>query len=118
MTELRTENGWILTGPLSALRLLTVLIAGMILAMPVQAKPRGGAPDVPIGHFVPVATYQVSGEVAEIVDATPDGKYLIYTDSEEQEVGMVDITDPTDPTEVQTVGVGGATHLWRDHAGR
>ena len=107
MTELRTENGWILTGPLSPLRLLTVLMAGLILAIPVQAKPRGGAPGVPVGHFVPVATYQVSGEVAEIVDATPDGKYLIYTDSEEEEVGVVDITDPTDPTEVQTVGVGG-----------
>lgn len=110
MIELRAENGWILAGPLSPLRLLPALVAGLILALPVQAKPRGGAPGVPVGHFVPVATYQVSGEVAEIVDATPDGKYLIYTDSGTDgvgEVGVVDITDPTDPKEVATVELEG-----------
>jgi DNA-binding beta-propeller fold protein YncE len=107
MTQLRAENRRILTGTPSSLRLVPVLVAGLILALQVQAKPRGGTPGVPIGHFVPVATYNVSGDVAEIVAATPDGNYLIYTDSGEEEVGVVDITDPTDPTEVETVELGG-----------
>src|SRR5687767_12174229 len=57
--------------------------------------------------FQPVATYVVSGDVAEIVAATPDGNVLIYTDSSAQEVGFVDITDPANPTELGTIGVDG-----------
>ena len=61
----------------------------------------------PVGHFEPVATYQVSGAVAEIVSATPDGLVLVYTDSESQEIGFVDISDPANPTELATIAVGG-----------
>jgi len=107
MTELCAENRRVLAGPHLIHQLVPALVAGLILAIPAQAKPRGGAPGLPLGHFVPVATYAVSGEVAEIVDATPDGNYLIYTDSEEREVGVVDISDPTQPAEVQTVELEG-----------
>lgn len=58
-------------------------------------------------RFEPVATYTVSGEVAEIATATPDGTILIYTDSESEEVGFVDISDPADPTEIGTIEVAG-----------
>jgi DNA-binding beta-propeller fold protein YncE len=59
------------------------------------------------GPFKPVATYQVSGEVAEIVTATPDGNVLIYTDSATQEIGFVDITDPANPAELGTISTAG-----------
>jgi DNA-binding beta-propeller fold protein YncE len=59
------------------------------------------------GPFAPVATYTVSGAVAEIITATPDGKTLIYTDSETQEIGFVDITNPANPTELGTLPVAG-----------
>ena len=57
--------------------------------------------------FHPVATYTVSGEVAEIVAATPDGNVLIYTDSSAQEAGFVDISDSANPIELGTVPVAG-----------
>jgi hypothetical protein len=34
---------------------------------------------------------------AEIVDATPDGRTLVYTDSPNQRVGFIDIADPSRP---------------------
>lgn len=34
---------------------------------------------------------------AEILDATPDGAWLVYTDSPNQRVGFIDIRDPRDP---------------------
>lgn len=46
--------------------------------------------------------------VAEIVDATPDGKTLIYTDAILGQVGLVDITDPADPRPGGTVPVDGS----------
>src|ERR1044072_2145803 len=68
---------------------------------------RGGLAASPVGHFELAATYQVSGEVAEIVAATPNGRTLAYTDSAAQEVGFVDINNPTMPAEITTIGVGG-----------
>jgi hypothetical protein len=57
--------------------------------------------------FKPLATYTVSGEVAEIIKATPDGNTLIYTDSASQVIGFVDITNPASPVEIGTVSVAG-----------
>jgi hypothetical protein len=53
------------------------------------------------------ATYDVSGDVAEIVAATPDGRTLVYTDSGAEELGFVDITDPLAPSEIGTLSVSG-----------
>jgi len=61
----------------------------------------------PVGHFVPVATYTVSGSVAEIVATTPDGMALFYTDSEQHEVGVVDISNPRAPVELGKIAVAG-----------
>jgi DNA-binding beta-propeller fold protein YncE len=76
--------------------------AALILAVPVAA----GRP--PVNSFVPLATYQVAGDVAEIVAATPDGMTLIYTDSEAEEIGFVDITDPAHPEDDGTLAVAGS----------
>jgi hypothetical protein len=65
-------------------------------------RPRGD-----INHFAPIATYHVSGAVAEIVTTTPDGKWLFYTDSESQVVGVVDIRNPASPVEAATLTVAG-----------
>jgi hypothetical protein len=45
--------------------------------------------------------------VAEIVDATPDGKMLVYTDSKVQEIGLVDISDPSNPVHVGRIATAG-----------
>jgi hypothetical protein len=46
--------------------------------------------------------------VAEIVDATPDGTTLVYTDGVRNQVGFVDIADPRRPQARGTVSVGGS----------
>lgn len=79
----------------------------LILAGAVLAPAFCFAQGKPVGHFVPVATYTVSGSVAEIVTATPDGLTLFYTDSEQQEVGLVDISNPKRPTEIGKIPVAG-----------
>lgn len=45
--------------------------------------------------------------VAEIVKATDDGMMVVYTDSEQENIGMFDISDPSDPKPAGTVPVGG-----------
>ena len=52
----------------------------------------------PVQSFERVATYDVPGQVAEIIASTPDGEALIYTDSATEEIGFVTITDPRHPT--------------------
>jgi DNA-binding beta-propeller fold protein YncE len=51
-----------------------------------------------IRSFERVATFDVPGQVAEIVASTPDGGTLIYTDSAAEEIGFVTITEPRHPT--------------------
>ncbi len=45
--------------------------------------------------------------VAEIVDATDDGKTLVYTDSETENLGFVDISSPKNPVADGVVALGG-----------
>ena len=54
-----------------------------------------------------MATYDVPGQVAEIIASTPDGKTLIYTDSASEEIGFVTITDPRHPTNSGTLKMPG-----------
>lgn len=52
-----------------------------------------------VGSFSSLSTFEVPGEgVAEIVDATPDGGTLVYTDSDGGTVGIVDLSDPAEPS--------------------
>ena len=48
-------------------------------------------------HFELANNFSVSGLVAEIVSASPDGKTLVYTDSEARQFGWVDISNPSKP---------------------
>lgn len=61
--------------------------------------------------FRHVGTFDVmagnGSAVAEIVDATRNGKQLVYTDSENGAVGFVDISNPANPNGLGTVDVGG-----------
>jgi hypothetical protein len=45
--------------------------------------------------------------VAEIVSATVDGMKLLYTDSEQQNIGMVDISDFTNPVGLGQIAMEG-----------
>ncbi len=61
--------------------------------------------------FAPVTTYDVGGEAAEIVTATPDGNLLIYTDAVGENIGFVNITDVTAPVEDLLTVDGGPTSV-------
>ncbi len=77
-------------------------------AVAVQSDPSGGA-------FQRIATYptfittgDIDNESApEIVDATADGNTLIYTDSPQEAIGIVDITNPGAPAPVGLVALEG-----------
>lgn len=61
--------------------------------------------------FQHVASFDVmagnGSGVAEIVDATANGKQLIYTDSDNEAIGFVNIANPTAPMGEGSVYVGG-----------
>ena len=83
------------------------LAAGVLVSATGAATAGAGTPQ-PVGGFDPVTRYTVSGTVAEIVSATPDGETLVYTDSESLEVGFVDISDPAVPAELGTLALDGS----------
>ena len=61
--------------------------------------------------FQHIATFDVidgnGSAVAEIIDASPDGRELIYTDADTESIGFVDIRSPYRPRGTGTVPVGG-----------
>jgi hypothetical protein len=75
-----------------------------------------GMTGVQAGHvdktrlFQPIATFDVmagnGSSVAEIIDAT-HSRQLVYTDSENGEIGIVDIRNPRNPQPLGVVEVGG-----------
>jgi DNA-binding beta-propeller fold protein YncE len=74
-----------------------VLIAAFVLdVIPVAFS--APAFKTPVRSFERVATFDVPGQVAEIIAATPDGETLIYTDSAAEEIGFVTIAEPGHPT--------------------
>jgi DNA-binding beta-propeller fold protein YncE len=60
-----------------------------------------------IRSFAPLSRYVVGGAVAEIIDASPDGNTLVFTNSDDQQIGFIDITDPANPQSLGTVKVAG-----------
>lgn len=73
--------------------------AGLLFAAKAYTK------DTP--HTETLASYRVSGQVAEIAAVSPDGLTLAYTDSKSRAIGWVDITDPAQPRELATYKTGG-----------
>jgi hypothetical protein len=71
--------------------------AGIVVVLGAAIVPPAAAAAPVVNSFVRVATHDVEGDVAEIVAATPDGRTLVYTDSENEEIGFVDITDASAP---------------------
>lgn len=82
-----------------------VVAVSVLLALPAESD----AQEENSGAFDRVGTFEVpGGGVAEIVNATPDGKTLAYTDSESEAVGFVDLSDPAAPKPIgDQVDVGG-----------
>ena len=70
--------------------------------------------------FDAVGTFEVpGGGVAEIVDATPDGDTLLYTNSDAGAVGFVDLTDVENPVAAgRACGRGWGADECRRVAGR
>ncbi|NIA69963.1 alkaline phosphatase [Pelagibius litoralis] len=61
----------------------------------------------PIFQNLPEGTDPATETVAEIVTSAMDGNLLVYTDSELEAIGRVDIADPANPKPAGIVMVGG-----------
>ncbi len=81
--------------------------AAALALLPLALTTTTGWAAAPDRLFVPVATLEVSGDVAEILAATPDGRTVLYTDSAAQEVGFLDLTRPQAPRQLGAVPVDG-----------
>lgn len=91
-----------------AASLLSISLALVAIAAPTSASREDRDQQRSFQH---VGTFDVSRnghEVAEIVDATQDGKQLVYTDSATGSVGFVDITNPSDPQPAGSLTLGGS----------
>jgi len=90
--------------PVALTTATAVLFGGLLLT---TTPPAAAAPS-PVTGFDSVVRYAVSGDVAEIVSATPDGGTLVYSDSSVEEIGFVDIVPAATPTELGTVAMDGS----------
>ncbi len=93
---------------------LNSLIVFMVLGSPLWADHPINKPRKPKYGFNRIATFPVylnTSEgvetVAEIVSVSEDGNTLIYTDSETEKIGFVDIKNPENPLPDGTVDLGG-----------
>ena len=85
-----------------------VLAATLAVPAPSFATPFQQAPFERIATFNVYENTSVDVEtVAEIVAASDDGMTLLYTDSEQELLGFVDITDPASPEAAGALPLGG-----------
>ncbi|MGY1832675.1 hypothetical protein ACI8AA_19865 [Geodermatophilus sp. SYSU D01180] len=89
----------------SSLRALRAAAPLAVLALAASAAPASAAPATPA--FTELATFDVAGEVAEILSVTPDGRTVVYTGSASGGIGLVDIGRPDRPRQAGAVEVGG-----------
>jgi hypothetical protein len=78
----------------------TFLVLTALAAAAATAQP-------PVRYFRPIASYGVTGGIAEIVDASPDGRTLAFSDAGGGRVGFVDVTDPARPAALPSITTGG-----------
>lgn len=88
----------LLAGSLCTATLAATITAGGTASAGDDTSPR---------QFRELATFDVQGEVAEILAVTPDGRTLLYTDSAAEELGLVDLTHPGRPRQIGVVPVQG-----------
>ncbi len=82
--------------------------ASVLTAVPLAHGGHGDDDRFGVGSFRPVATFSVPGATsAEIVSATRDGKYLVYSDAIGRRFGLVDIRNPRRPQQIATLDAGG-----------
>ena len=86
---------------------LATFVATAVLGSGTSALARAAAPPA----FEYVGTFDVrenaGSKVAEIVTVSQNGRTLIYTDSDAELIGFVDIDDPSRPEADGVVPVGG-----------
>jgi DNA-binding beta-propeller fold protein YncE len=87
--------------------LIAVLAGGLLLVGVTPSSGQEVGP-APVTGFEHVIQYTVSGDVAEIVSATPNGRTLVYSDSGQEEIGFVDIHPVATPTELGTTDMDGS----------
>lgn len=90
----------------------TVLVGSLVVGSTLSAVAASPSrPNPSAGRaFQHISTFDVRAngtEVAEIVDATKDGKTLIYTDSATGQVGFVDVRNPANPKAAGALELGG-----------
>lgn len=76
------------------------------LVLPLLATVAAAQGSQPVRSFRPLASLNLSG-IAEIVDATPNGRTLVYTNAGQGVIGLVDITNAAQPAFLTTLAVGG-----------
>lgn len=88
----------------------TSLFLGAIAMAAIAAAPRAQGPSQHsqrIDSFRPVASFNLTQGIAEIVDVANQGRMLVYTNAASGLLGFVDITNPSNPTLITTLAVGG-----------
>lgn len=75
---------------------LTSVLA-LSVAMPLSAQTFNRIASFPVANNIPDGTDMRSETSAEIIEVTPDGMTLVYTDSPLGVMGMIDISDPANP---------------------
>ena len=94
------------------------LAGALLVALAPASAPAGDHPSRKDAQFERISTFivcentscdrsEVETTVSEIVAASEDGRTLIYTDSEQGVIGLVDITDAKHPKGRGVVNVGG-----------
>jgi hypothetical protein len=87
----------------------SAIVAGFAVAAAAIGSGSHAADGSP--YFRHLATFDVMARngsaVAEIIDASPDGRQLVYTDSPNQSIGFVGLLSPASPTPQGTLNVGG-----------
>jgi hypothetical protein len=78
-----------------------------LFAFPVLGLATAAAHAQEVRYFRQIASYGVTGGIAEIVAASPDGRTLAFSDASGGRVGLVDITDPSRPVGLPDVATGG-----------
>lgn len=79
------------------------LLFASLSVLPAASAAAQQAPDT----FLPLATLEIDGGVAEIVAATADENTLVYTDSDAGALGIVDVTNPATPAIIAQVPLNG-----------